>query len=350
MGLGELSAPAGAAGHPWGKPLNFPTLPGWVNTANEWLTGGGGPTPQPTPAPYVSPSAGDALANQAASRSAAAAYGNQFRGNLDFYSTYSAPQMSAYDAMAGRAQGEIGGVLANQSIQADMLNGNYDLARQKLALQQQGLGVDRNAAGRQVGNANALEALANQLYGNQMAGYGLDKTQAWQGADQSGRAANSSATARGAMNAPGIGRSQTDIANHLAGQLQQIGLGEQRAKIGLDQTKVGLAEQRASAGDRQRSIDLMAKGLGLDGKQLQNQLKAGLSNLGLDTLVKSNDLFDAMNGTDIQRQQLAIQILNQALSSTGLGLDMGAMYPQFGGQGVTARPVATDNTYGKFGR
>lgn len=299
---------------------NFPVDPitGFVKNTVGGLVPGSQPPVQPAPNPLTQfqpfGATFQTAVNNQQQKHLANQYATNTQNNLDFLTAFNSPTLAAMQAQQERGGLDIAGLLANQSTQTGVLNNNAALDRQRLDLKRQGIGTEADAADRQGRNADAAYAIAQQLFGNTTAGL-------THGADVERRAAESSATARGAMHAPGIGRIRLDISTRLMNQVE-------RAQLGLDQEKLSRDETKAQARDKKKNLDLLSKGIGLDAKQIENNLESALSTLGLNTFMSVTDVTDMIASQDVAMNQLGIQILTQALGMGGIALDpsmLGAM-------------------------
>lgn len=226
----------------------------------------------------------------------------------DFFSSVFGPQMGQNELVSNRLLEQIGFAGANQQMRTGYLNEDFARGNQRLDIQGDALGIDRRANGRNLGYLDQLEGFANRLLG-------VQTKDAWATANQSQRQANSSATARGAMNAPGIGRTMEDIA----GQLDRTG---ESNRLGFDRELANINNQRAQTKDQAATLDLRARELGLDRADLQTSLDRGLAQLNLDTFMSTNDLMDAMASNDIDRRMIAEQIFRSAIDSADIFANM----------------------------
>lgn len=281
---------------------------------------------------------------------------------LQFMQGIYGPELAQQQAMRDQLAGRVGFAEQNFTTQQGILQSQHGIDLARLGLEQSGIGIEKGAANRQIGNANILESLARQLLGNTQKGLDIDlqslatneRSSNQQFAAEK-RQAMSSAASRGAMNAPGIGRTTNELSNQLwnrnelIGQdRQRVGLGRERANLGFERERVGLNEQKAAAKDRLATLDLRSQGLGLDRKTLQNNLDQGLAKLGLDQWVTTNDLLDAMNSSDLQQRAVAEQIYRQALEYSDFfaNLDPAAL----SALGLTNHKPTTPTTPIKAGR
>lgn len=194
---------------------------------------------------------------------------------------------------------QIGMTQLRTGTNVDFLRQNYGLDTRALGLDRSQLGIEQGAAGRQHKNTFEQERLAKAMTENQRRMLGQQYTEGVQGA-------KSEATAAGGFSAPGLRTGLTNLFGNL-------GLGVQRADLGLESDLLGIRETRASAKDRQRSLGVEAQRLGLRADQLQSQLSQGITNLNLDSVMSVNDLFSALGSNNMQQQAMARQIMDQIL-------------------------------------
>jgi hypothetical protein len=283
-------------------------------------------------------------------------------------------QLGVNDAMLGmdaaRAEGQYG--LAQQYGQEDMGFGQrgYDL-------DMQGIAIDQGAAGRQydmygnllgLGQANlgrelglldqsqglyedsaarAQQYIMEQLGFNET-GYGLDVGNINQNTLMETRGQRDDAAARGANTTAGnrwaledinmtgdyqLGQAELDftstnaslndqgdqVREQLARQL--LGIEGERGDLqyGWDTQKLSLGEQQAQAQDAQRHLGIRAEEAGLSRDQLMSGIQRQLQQSQLDRFFGIQDVLAALDSNDIQRQQLAEQIIRQATAATAGG-------------------------------
>lgn len=161
-------------------------------------------------------------------------------------------------------------------------------------------GIDQGAAQRQIPYLDAL--LASQLRG-----YGFQKDSANNTANSNRADLQSQMVANGAYQSRGERQGQGFIT---AGLLAQLGGIDENA----NQSKLTTEENKSQARDTEARLNLEAQGLGMKADNLKQQLDAGLSGIGIGQLMSSADLLNALNSNDYQRQQLARQIFNDALT------------------------------------
>lgn len=232
----------------------------------------------------------------------------------DYYQSYYGPQFLLNELERNQLNASMGYAYADQALSAEQLRSQTGAARA-------GNAIDKAAIGRKTEYIDHLQSLANQLLG-------VNKTDATQDADIATRQAKSSATARGAWNAPGLGRSLTDIGNELTNQLSRLDIGHERETAGNVEAKAALQDQAAK--------------LGISESQLRSNLELGLQRLNLDTMMTVNQLASKLQSSAIEDQMLAMEIYNAAL----MGSDYFSQFPSgyFSGTPGTSAPPASTTT------
>lgn len=261
---------------------------------------------------------------------------------------------------------------AMRGAQSGALGRNNDLAKARLDLQLEGLGIDRGAANRQIDMLGKMRGLLGEDYETQTAtlqklldisggdynrvlgflaqqeGFaGTERDLALRSAglsrDTALRQNLSSATARGATASKGFGDTNSDIgrqygiasdtaANNYASALASIGNKRGENQSSYDTTKTNLAAQMSNARtgfqrgllnndedvaqrkDRLAQLDITARDLGLQRDQLDAALAKGIADLGLQGLADANQVASMLGSNDAQMVQIAMQIIQ-----TGLG-------------------------------
>lgn len=232
----------------------------------------------------------------------------------DYYEAFYGPQQMLNEVERNRLSSSMGYAYADQALSAKQLQSQYGAGKA-------GIGVDQAAIGRKTEYIDHLQSLANQLLG-------VNKTDVTQQADMQSRQAKSSATSRGAWNAPGLGRSLTDIGNNLTNQLGRLDIGHEKETAGYNEAKAALQDQAAH--------------LGISASQLRSNLELGLQRINLDTMMTVDDLASKLQSSNIQDMMLAQEIYNAAL----MGSDYFAQFPSgyFSGTPGTSSPPASTTT------
>lgn len=288
-----------------------------------------------------------------------------FQNALQLYQQFYGPQNQTLANQQAQQLIGIGQAQQAYGQQGQALNNTYANQLAQLGLQQQGNQIDQSAVGRQssyydqlygldqqdtgrnIGYQNQLSDFLNQQYGVTTGVHSSTLqqllNQASQFKNQAGRQVednNSSNAATGSYTSQGHRQQDTrtsqDLAYQLANNSQQTkqenlgflgatieknkgqaGITNTIAGLSSDLTRSGLShsEQEAQLQDRGQQLQLQAQGFGLTGEQYANTLQSGLASLNLNQAVTIGQLMDAASSTDMQRQQLAIQIIQQALSA-----------------------------------
>jgi hypothetical protein len=225
-----------------------------------------------------------------------------FQSALDFFTQMYGPGFIQNDINDSVYQGQIGALSGYQSEQTKLLNDQYQNALAGLGLQNQGIDVTQAGNLRTIDYYNHLQDLASQLLG-------VNQEDTKNAATTATRNVNSSATARGAFNAPGTGWQRDDIQSDLASTLQQL-------QLGYDKESAGYSEGISNLYEQNQMLDLQAQQLGLNSDQLRTQLDMGLARLGLDTTLSINDLMGKLASGSVQDQMLANQIFMAALQGS----------------------------------
>lgn len=232
---------------------------------------------------------------------------------VNAFTVWNGPSMALIDQNSQQLANQIGmgqGLLAfNQgALQQDA---NAQLA--KLNLGPEYDAIQRNANLRGIGSIQELDKLAYQALGVQAGQFDLGRKEAWQQAYTQGRNVRSDATVRGAVGGRGYKFSMDEIQRGLANQLQNIDFQAEGAKINALEGQVGRKEQIAQLEDRNKMLDIKAKEYGIDKQQIEANLQQGLAKLGIDNFMSTNQLLDALNSNDLQKQAIAQQIFRDAM-------------------------------------
>lgn len=257
---------------------------------------------------------------------------------VNVFSGIHGPAMALVDQSAGNIAGQIGMTQVGYQQGVQALNQNAALDKQKLNLGPQYDQVERDAIARQLAGLDEQGKLAFLGLGNQFKGFDLQTLQAWQNAAKNQTAARSDATVRGAMTSRGIGRTMGDIQKDLANQVTGIGIQREGAVLGAQEGDLNRKEQAARLQDRNKILDIKAKEYGVDAAKINASLQQGIQKLGLDQFMDVNQLLDALNSTDMERQAIATQIFRDAMTYSDM---FTVMQPQ--SPGFTPPPTGQQN-------
>lgn len=236
----------------------------------------------------------------------------------DFFTGLNSPQMTLLDQQRQRQQDRYGLALANQGLNSGFLNRGFGNDLAALGLQREQIGLDRKDIAAELSAIAKYRGLANELLGSQMRGFAVDEGEAKQRAGRNRFDLRSNLTARGAFLTPALGRGDQRISEDLWNAVLRINEGRTQAGIGNRREMTGLDLQESRARNRAAGLDIATRRLGIDEDQLRLGLEQGLANLGLGTLADINSIFEALGSTDQQRAALAAQILQGAMSMSGV--------------------------------
>lgn len=178
---------------------------------------------------------------------------------------------------------------------------DYNTSLGQLGVQRQSNALDAGQAARDAAYYQAMKVNAGQQRDNQIAGLQGELA-------TTGRGINSQSTAAGNWFAPGRGDAIADAYTKF---------GNEKSNADLQyQQQAGLYDRRADdARTRATKLDLMGKSFGMDADKLKNNLTQGLANLGYSQFMSQDQLLDALDSNNAQQQQMAQQILQQAVQS-----------------------------------
>lgn len=167
--------------------------------------------------------------------------------------------------------------------------------------------------------ANARQpAYINALRGQDLRSLGLDMDRLNLTARRDTRLVKSDATARGAWNAPGLGRNLQEINEALFNSAGQVNI--QREGVN---TRAN--EQVASAADQRAMLQREASSYGLRAEQLDAQLQAGLARLNLDQSISVLDVMQMVNSGNTDLANLGRSILDQSINTLYQGTQQGTL-------------------------
>lgn len=136
----------------------------------------------------------------------------------------------------------------------------------------------------------------------------------------------------------GYRRDQLGLGNQIAGErdnLANIGIDRDQNRYGLDSTMrdIGLSREELGANynSTMRDLDIRGGELGLTRDQMAASIQRQLENASLDRFFGVADVMNALNSNDIQRQQLAEQIVRQATANAGAFANLPTARPRVRG-------------------
>lgn len=293
---------------------------------------------------------------------------NQFYG-------MAAPQFAGIDLQSAQQRNKIAQLQAQYQQAQNFTGQNKGFVNEGYGLNMAGLDVQRNAANRefqsitdlqrllndnymremgqvdqlqglygqgfqgQLGYTNTLEDLANQLLGLQTyareSDYFMDKRKTTGALAASGGFGGTGSEATlGHL----FTQKDTDIRGYqLSNTKERAAIDEQRRALrqAYEEAQVGFADQRGdltygyntqaeslwnqadATQDQLAMLDIKAQEFGLQRDQAIASLTQGLKNMELSNVINVNDLMGALSSNDIQRQILAQQVTQQAMSMAG---------------------------------
>lgn len=268
------------------------------------------PMPQPNPdpyAPYLGTGYGASQQPAPSSGYAASQHPIAHQSHLDpqvaaYYRANPQAPMSAADQawidfaaiQQGQADGLLNQYLAASGLGQGMYDNNVwyrnaqaqnDLARLNIGEQRDiGLGRERNDLNRQfAGRAFGIDSRGNTLT-----------------RDMRYRSNDSEAAGRGSVTSFGYGQNNRDI-------LGQYGIAQDTTQLTYDKAMADVTLD-------DKALDLLGKEYGIKRADINNALKFGLTQLGLDQIQAVNQLNQALTSGDAQLQQNAINFMIQMMS------------------------------------
>lgn len=261
---------------------------------------------------------------------------NAAQQSMDAYSGYYAPDMQAARNQADRARATLPFQSSYYDNQRGGLYGENDIANRGIGLQEQGLGIDRNANNR---DAAYYQNLLNIL-GQQRDIVGMEFTNTRQQLQDRAatdvRGTNQQATAGGSWLAPERMAQVSDIFKNYDTSLQSAELSRRSGVLGYNEKEFGLEKSKAETGDKNQKLDIMAQQYGLDREKLKLNLDQGLANLGYQQYMNTGDLLDKIDSSNAQEAAVARQILESVLQS-GHAFNSGAVGDHMKTYGIGGR-------------
>lgn len=262
----------------------------------------------------------------------------------DYYRAQYEPQLAYIDYQGVQAQNKMGQFYAQKQLaqsqggqNSNFANQDYALGMDRLGLQRSGLGIDANYYQALLGKQGLLTDLANQLYGFNT----QEITNQAQGAT---RNQISQSVAAGSLQAKNTVANLADIITQ-----RDIGLGKAKNALdstlnSLDERRLGLQRSADLNANQLKQLDITAKELGLSRDKALAAISQGLARMNLNSVIGAQDLFDAMQSNDYQRQAIANQITMEATR----GYEMGLFgYPSPATYSGTPAGTSTSSSAGK---
>lgn len=228
----------------------------------------------------------------------------QFQSVWDMGVIANAPNDTAINNNIKSYMEQLGLNQANQQMQTGYINQDNAFGQAKLGLSREGLGIQRDQLGR-------AKALSPQQHALAMEALTQREGEARFGAEKSGRALDSQATTQGATVSTGARQGVSDIATQLGFGLQDIG----RSRAGEE---LSFKERQANLADQEKSLNLAAKGMDIDGQELGARTQRALDQLGLSTSTSVQDITRAINDLNAGRYNPLQALLGTIYQSSGV--------------------------------
>lgn len=229
---------------------------------------------------------------------------SQMQGLWDLGLLASAPQQQAISNNVTSYLQQLDLIGANQRAETGYINQDDALGRERLGLSREGLGIQRGALGRQA----VLDPRLHQLNLDQLAQQGEQNIF---GSEQQNRQLSSQATTAGSLQSVGARQGFSDIA-------KQLEFGQRDVLRGTQRENLTFEERQAQLKDQNKQLDLAAKGLDIDGKELQNRTSRALQQLGLSSALSTQDVIRAINDLNAGRYNPIQGILGTLYQASGI--------------------------------
>ena len=269
----------------------------------------------PLPYPFQGPTG--SAANQVLNVTGSGASPQQ--GIMDFLTAFNAPTLAGFQQQQGNLLGLQAAQQANYGAQKNFMGQGNVLDKALLGIQQKGIGIQQGDINTQYGFLDQRGGFLDQL--RALAGQGFENQQSQinEKAEQQHRATKNDFVGRGATVAPEHGLQHEDIDQEQAQAIEAARLGYEKEKVGLDEQGLSLTEQRHRLDIAGQMLGLDLEKLGINGKQLDLQLKMGLANLGLDQMMSTNDLWDRIQNSFGEESQFWMTLFQQAAQMGMIG-------------------------------
>lgn len=238
---------------------------------------------------------------------------------LNYYTGQYQPQLATLDLQGTIDQNHLGQFYAqNQLAQSQagqngsFANQDYGLGMENIGNQRAGIGIDTNYWQQMLASNGTLANLSNQLLG-------LNTQDITNQAQAATRNQTSQAVANGALQAKNTVSNLADIITQ-----RDLGIGKAQNQNQTMLTNLNQQDYRYQRAidmnaNQLKGLDITAKQLGLSRDKALASINQGLARLNLDNTIGAQDLFDAMQSNDYQRQQIADQIIREATQGYSAG-------------------------------
>lgn len=199
---------------------------------------------------------------------------------------------------------QLGLVGANKEMQTGYINQDKQIGQERLGLSREGLGLQRGALGRQ----DVLDPRLHQLSLEELRQRGEQNIF---GAGQQDRQLSSQATQSGALQSQGAREGFSDIA-------KQLEFGQRDVLRGTQRENLSFEERSAQRADQRKQLDLAAKGLDIDGRELETRTSRALQELGLSSALSVQEVTRAINDLNAGRYNPLQAILGTIYQASGV--------------------------------
>lgn len=199
---------------------------------------------------------------------------------------------------------QLGLIGANQKMQTGQINEDDAIGGARIGLNREQLALQRGALGRQ----DVLDPRMHQLNLDQLHQQGEQNIF---GADQQNRQLTSQGVTSGALQSVGARQGFSDIA-------QQLQFGQRDVLRGTQRENLTFEERQAQRADEHKSLDMAAKGLDLDARELHNRTSRALQQLGLNSALSVQDVTRAINDLNAGRYNPIQALLGTIYQASGV--------------------------------
>lgn len=229
---------------------------------------------------------------------------NQLQSFWDMGRAANAPADTAINNNINSYMQQLGLLKANQQTETGNINQDNSYGLERLGISREGLGIQQGALARQnlispEQHRLAMEALAQR------------EQEAWHGAQGQQRQLSSQATTSGNLQSQGAREGFGNIQQQLEFGLKDIGRSREGENLQFNERQAGLADQK-------KSLDLAAKGLDIDGRELATRTQRALQQLGLQTSLSVQDVTRAINDLNAGRYNPLQAMLGTIYQASGV--------------------------------
>lgn len=214
------------------------------------------------------------------------------------------PQETAINNNINSYLQQLGLIGANQKMQTGYINEDNSLGNARIGLNREQLGIQRGALERQ----GILDPRLHQLNLEELAQQGEQNI--FQAEGQR-RDLTSQAVQAGALQSVGARQGFSDID-------KQLQFGQRNVLRGTQRENLSFEERQAQRADDRKQLDLAAKGLDLDARELSNRTSRALQELGLSSALNTQDVIRAINDLNAGRYNPIQALLGTIYQASGV--------------------------------